>query len=123
MASRPVTVVELGSFIRSAASAGLDNLERAELIDFIARNPAAGALVKGTGGLRKVRWARSGAGKSGGYRMIYYFHDLDAPIYAVLVYGKGSQADLTSDQRKTASILVADLKHAIRDERKIGGEA
>ncbi len=55
--------------------------------------------------------------------MIYYFHDLDAPIYAVLVYGKGSQADLTSDQRKTASILVADLKHAIRDKRKIGGEA
>jgi hypothetical protein len=122
MAFRPVTVVELGSFLRSADTAGLDSLERTSLVDFIARNPTAGVLVKGTGGLRKVRWARSGAGKSGGYRMIYYFHDLDTPIYAVLVYGKGSQADLTSDQRKTASVLVSELKQVIRDKRKTGGE-
>ena len=123
MAVRPVTVVELGSFVRSADAVGLDHLERATLVDFIARNPTAGVLVKGTGGLRKVRWARSGGGKSGGYRTIYYFHDLDAPIYAILVYGKGTQADMTSDQRKTAGIFVAELKQAIRDKRKTGGEA
>jgi len=50
-------------------------------------------LIPGTGGLRKLRWARQGAGKSGGYRAIYYIHDSEAPIYAVLAYGKNNQPD------------------------------
>jgi hypothetical protein len=117
MGARPVTVVELGSFLRSADIAGLDERERSALVDFIARNTGAGNLVKGTGGLRKIRWARPGAGKSGGYRAAYYFHDEDAPVYAFLVYGKGAQSDLTQDQRRSAGALVAELKRAIRDVR------
>jgi len=117
MSERPVTVVELGSFLRSAAAAGLDDVERAGLVDFIARNALSGVLVKGTGGLRKLRWARSGSGKSGGYRAVYYFHDWEAPVYAFLVYGKGKQADLTSEQRKIVSMLIVELKQAIRGIR------
>lgn len=117
MSERPVTVVEVGSFLRSSIAAGLGDAERAELVDFLARNALSGVLIKGTGGLRKLRWARPGMGKSGGYRTVYYFHDFEAPIYAVLVYGKGKQADLTPEQRKSASTLVGELKRAIRDAR------
>src|SRR5579859_4652230 len=123
MGVRPITVVELDSFLRSGIAAGLGDQERAELVDFLARNPTAGALIKETGGLRKLRWARSGGGKSGGYRAIYYFHDEGVPIYAILVYGKGVQADLTAGQRKKAGALVTELKLAIRDRRKTGSKA
>jgi hypothetical protein len=117
MLDRPVTVVELGSFLRSSAIAGLGDAERAELVNFLARNALSGVLIQGTGGLRKLRWARPGFGKSGGYRTIYYFHDLEAPLYAVLVYGKGKQADLTPEQRKSASTMVAEIKQTIRNSR------
>jgi hypothetical protein len=101
--------------------AGLGQDERVDLVDFVARNPTAGVLVKGTGGLRKLRWARPGAGKSGGFRVIYYFHSHDTPIYVFMAYGKGTQADMTPQQRKLASILVAEIKRTFRDEQKDGG--
>jgi hypothetical protein len=117
MSERPVTVVELTSFLRSSVTAGLGDAEKAELVDFLARNTLSGVLIQGTGGLRKLRWARPGSGKSGGYRTIYYFHDFEAPLYAILVYGKGKQGDLTPEQRKSASAVVAEIKRTIRDSR------
>ena len=48
-----------------------DEDERAEFASFIALNPEAGAVIRGSGGIRKVRWAREGAGKSGGVRIVY----------------------------------------------------
>ena len=52
--SIPITVVELPLFQR-LASAVWDDDEREECVDFIARNPEAGDLIPGTGGVRKVR--------------------------------------------------------------------
>lgn len=101
----------------------MDDSEMGEMIDFLAKNPEAGAVIEGTGGLRKLRWARNGRGKSAGYRVIYYFHDQDAPIYTFLVYGKGKQANLTAEQKKTVRKFVDDLKKSIRDEQGIGRKA
>ena len=117
MSERPVSVVELSTFIQSAEAAGMDEAERGELIDFLARNPLAGDLIRETGGVRKVRWKRPGAGKSGGFRAVYFFYDDDAPIYAILAYGKGDQADLNAAQRKAATAFVQALKAAIRSRR------
>jgi hypothetical protein len=116
----PITVVELPAFLRSATAAGMSDEERAGLVDFIARHPLAGDLVKETGGLRKLRWQRDGGGKSGGYRAIYYFHDHRVPIYAFLAYGKNRQADLTPAQKKAAADMVAVIKALIRERH--GGE-
>jgi hypothetical protein len=122
MAKRPISVVELSTFIRSAEAAGLDDEDRGALIDFLARNPLAGDVIKETGGVRKLRWAREGSGKSGGYRTVYFHCDEYAPIYAILVYGKGRQADLTPQQRQSAARFVEALKKAIRAGRsgKVG---
>lgn len=110
----PITVVELPTFLRSADMAGMTDVERGALVDFIARHPLAGDLVKDTGGLRKVRWRRDGGGKRGGYRAIYYFHDFGAPIYAFLAYGKNQQVDLTPAQKKAAAGMVGEIKALIR---------
>ena len=45
--------------------------ERGEFAAFIANTPEAGAVVPGSGGCRKIRWSRDGAGKRGGVRVIY----------------------------------------------------
>ena len=111
----PITVVELPSFLRSADAAGMTEIERGALVDFIARHPFAGDLVRDTGGLRKLRWQREGGGKSGGYRAIYYFHDVRAPIFAFLAYGKNQQADLTPAQKRSAADMVAAIKTLIRE--------
>jgi len=70
----PITVVEVDLFPAKAAEVWNDS-ERLEFISFIAQNPEAGHLIPGSGGVRKVRWSRAGAGKRGGVRVIYYFHD------------------------------------------------
>src|SRR5580658_508396 len=117
MTKCPVTVAELGTFLRSATAAGMTDEERAELVDHLARNPLAGDLIKDTGGLRKLRWARAGGGQSGGYRAVYYFYDEAAPIYAVYAYGKNQRADLSAEQRKAASRFIAEIKLAIKAGR------
>ena len=65
------TVAETPIFIRYASEIWSDT-ERQEFISYIAANPEAGAVIRGSGGCRKVRWSRSGIGKSGGVRVIYF---------------------------------------------------
>jgi hypothetical protein len=56
-------------------------------------------LIQDTGGLRKVRWAAGGKGKSGGVRVIYYHVTADAQIRMLLIYKKGVQDTLTAKQK------------------------
>ena len=64
------TVVETPTFSR-LAEAYWSEEERLEFVSFIAHNPLSGAVVPGSGGVRKVRWTRPGAGKRGGVRVVY----------------------------------------------------
>ena len=52
------------------------------------QNPESGKVVPGSGGVRKVRWAMSGKGKSGGVRVIYYFKRQDDEIWLLTIYSK-----------------------------------
>jgi mRNA-degrading endonuclease RelE of RelBE toxin-antitoxin system len=58
------------------------------LQSFLLQYPEAGKVVRGSGGLRKVRWAMSGKGKSGGVRVIYYFKRQDDEIWLLSIYSK-----------------------------------
>ena len=66
----------------------------------LARLPDAGQLIRGSGGMRKVRWAGSGRGKRGGLRVIYYWWVAKDRISMLLVYPKSEQDDLSADQVK-----------------------
>jgi hypothetical protein len=70
--------------------------------------PSAGSLIKGSGGLRKIRWKSSGEGKRGGLRIIYYW-DPPGKIYMIFPYRKSEQKDLTSAQIKILSKLVKEF--------------
>lgn len=69
--------------------------------------PEAGALIKGSGGLRKIRWNLPGEGKRGGLRIIYYY-DQPNTIYMLLPYKKTDQDDLTPSQLKFLRNLIKE---------------
>jgi len=68
------------------------------LQNFLIAQPKAGALIKGSGGLRKVRWNVKGRGKSGGIRTIYYYHENESLLLMIYVYEKSKTEDLTPKQ-------------------------
>jgi hypothetical protein len=109
VSGKPITVVETPLFVRQAAIVW-DDAEREVFIDFIARNPQRGDVIAETGGVRKIRWSISGAGKRGGTRVIYFYHDADHPLYLLMVYAKARREDLTPDEKKTVRKLAAVLK-------------
>jgi len=80
------------------------------LCDFLARNPLAGAVVPGTGGVRKVRWALAGQGKRGGVRAIYFYHDDRFPLLLVTAYPKSAKENLTAEERNIMAALVEAIK-------------
>src|SRR3990170_1724586 len=68
--------------------------------------PEQGPLIKGSGGLRKVRWATAGGGKRGGLRVIYYWASNEQAFYMVYAYTKAEQDDLTPKQTRELSRVV-----------------
>jgi mRNA-degrading endonuclease RelE of RelBE toxin-antitoxin system len=64
------------------------------LQSFLLQYPEAGKVVPGSGGVRKVRWAISGRGKSGGVRVIYYFKKQDDEIWLLTIYSKNEIANI-----------------------------
>jgi mRNA-degrading endonuclease RelE of RelBE toxin-antitoxin system len=102
-------VLETSIFSRRA-DALLSREDRADLIETLARDPRAGDIIPGLGGVRKLRFAPKGRGKSGGFRVIYYVLNENAPILALLLYGKNEQADLSAAQRNAVAGLAAEMK-------------
>jgi hypothetical protein len=80
------------------------------------RNPEAGAVVAGTAGLRKVRFAAPSrhTGKSGAFRVGYaYFHVADA-IYLLAIYPKNEQANLTAAEKAESRMLIEMISRSLR---------
>jgi hypothetical protein len=105
-----ITVVETASFLADAKACMTDE-ERTGAITMIAANPECGDLVPGGGGIRKVRFAIGGRGKSGGVRIIYYFHSERVPIFLLSVFAKNERANLT---RSETNMLGAAAKMLAR---------
>ena len=108
-------VAETSIFSRRA-DALLGREDRAALINVLASDPLAGSLVPGLGGIRKLRFAPSGRGKSGAFRVIYYFAAVNRPILALLIYAKNEQENITPKQRDALLSLIA----ADKAERRVG---
>ena len=102
-------VVETRAYLRAADEEGVSEAERIEIIDAIAADPLAGDLIKDTGGARKVRFAGRGKGKSGGYRIIYYFADSEIPIFLMDIYGKATKADISAADRKALRVILSRI--------------
>ena len=100
-----LTVAELPEYLRAAARL-LADADRRAIVDHLAAHPASGDLIEGTGGVRKLRWARDGRGKSGGVRVIYYFHSEAMPLYLLTMFAKNERTNLSKAERNALAGLV-----------------
>jgi hypothetical protein len=108
-----VSVVETESYLRDAGR-HFDQAERDVIVDLLASNPTAGVLIKGTGGLRKMRIGMDGRGKRGGGRVIYWFHSESFPVVLLAMFAKNEASDLTAAERVALSKVAAQLQNDFR---------
>ena len=112
MQTRPITVAETHMFKRQAEKIwGEDEL--AALVDHLALNPEDGDVIPGTGGVRKLRWGKTGVGKRGGVRVIYFYYRPDCPLYLLLAYAKAQASDLSADEKKAVAAFAATIKATV----------
>ena len=107
------TVIETESYLRHAKDAGMAEDERNAAVDLVSTDPDAGDVMQGTGGVRKARLAGRGKGKSGGYRIVWYFGGGDIPVFLLTVFGKGEKANLTQGERNAMRQVTAGLKESL----------
>ncbi|MEX0638078.1 MAG: toxin [Burkholderiales bacterium] len=103
--------VELPAFDRYRADY-LDDARFRALQQALMKDPEAGEVIQGTGGLRKMRFAdaRRGKGKRGGLRVIYYWWSPGMQFWLYTLYDKDELKDLTPEQRKALkAMLKAEL--------------
>jgi len=109
-----ITVIETAEF-KKQASQFMSDYNRHEFIDFIAANPESGDLISGTGGVRKVRWANDPAkGKSGGSRVIYFYHNDEMPLFLFTAYSKASKENISQSDKNALKVVVKQLVDSYR---------
>jgi mRNA-degrading endonuclease RelE of RelBE toxin-antitoxin system len=101
----------------SQVSAFLSEEEQIAMEFFIACAPENHPMIPGTGGFRKARWARSGKGKSGGFRVIYFFVARPGRIYLAAIYAKSRKDTLSASDQSVLAKLAAQIKKTGREER------
>jgi len=87
----------------------LDAKEQDEMERHIADDPERHPLIPGGSGMRKARWARTGRGKRGGVRVIYYFAAPDA-VYFIAVYAKNEKENLSDAEKKALAKILRPIK-------------
>jgi hypothetical protein len=112
--TRPITVVETDEYLRATKKL-MEDSERAELVGYLACNPTAGDVIPGSGGVRKLRWGLEGRGKRGGARVIFFFHDMEMPLYLMTAYAKNerenvSQAEINILQKIARALVEMNRK-------------
>ena len=86
----------------------LSDDEYRELQQFIMKDPEVGKIIRGGGGVRKIRWARKGMGKSSGVRTIYYWAKARDQVYMLTMYSKSEKENI---DKKTLSQIAKELEN------------
>jgi hypothetical protein len=104
-----LTVVRLTTFERTAHGL-LSDADHASLDELLAARPEAGPVIRGTGGVRKLRLRLGSRGKSGGVRIIYYHHPAKQRVYLILAYAKNAKDSLSGSEKQQMRKLTAVLE-------------
>ena len=102
--------VETSVFSKRWTELGLDDDDLLALQTHLIKRPTSGLVIPGTGGARKLRFALSNRGKSGGARIIYVDVLQDKQIHLLLCYSKSEQENLTAIQKRQLKFLIKTIK-------------
>jgi mRNA-degrading endonuclease RelE of RelBE toxin-antitoxin system len=109
-------IVSLSGY-ESQVSVLMDEEERAAMEFFIACAPEDHPVIAGAGGFRKARWARRGKGKSGGFRVVYFFMTEPVRIYMASIYAKSRKQTLSAADQNVLAKLAAKIKQSAKGDR------
>lgn len=101
--------VETGEFQCRWKILGMTEDDLRELQNYLLENPENAPVIQGTGGVRKLRWARKGRGKSGSLRTIYLDMRASGLIYLITVFGKDEKDNLSSEEKQAIKAYVKGL--------------
>lgn len=104
-----LTIVETRAYLTRAEKL-LDEDEREAIKSMIASDPECGAVMRGTGGVRKARFAVGNRGQSGGVRVIYYVHNELMPAFLLTVFAKNEKSNLSQAERNELAKLARVLR-------------
>ena len=111
--------VMLPEFDRQWAKLGLGDDELRQLQEALLENPKAGVIIQGTKGLRKIRIAFEGQGKSGSGRVAYVDFTVHETIFLITAYPKNAKDNLTKAERNSIAKMIVQLEHGfIKQETK-----
>src|SRR4051812_722013 len=109
MAGKLHVVAELPQFLRDAKAAGLTEEEQRLMVDAVAADPLQGDEIRGSGGVRKVRFAGRNKGKSGGYRVVTAYFGPHAPVYLVALLSKGERGNFNAAEIAAFKALTTEI--------------
>ena len=107
--------IELPLFRSKWASLGLDDSDLRRLQIELLADPKIGDVIRGTGGVRKMRFAFEHQGKSGGVRVIYIDFEVYEKIYLLTAYTKNEKDNLTKDERNEIRKLITVLENQLKE--------
>jgi hypothetical protein len=111
-----LTFVQLRAYVADAHRLGLTDDDQRDLENLLLERPNSGAVMSGTGGLRKLRHAprRSSGGKSGGIRVCYVYFPTYAHLFFVAAFAKSDQANLTAMEKRQIRTLLHQIEKELQ---------
>lgn len=111
-------VLETHAFQKGCKEIGVTEEDVYNMTIFIAQNPDAGDLIKGTGGARKIRFPLGSKGKSGGCRVITYYVAEDIPVFLLDIFSKSEKINLSKKERNELKEILDGLAEDYRESVK-----
>ena len=108
--------VMLPEFDRQWLKMGLGDDELRQLQETLLQNPKAGDVIRGTKGLRKIRIAFQGQGKSGSGRVAYVDFAVYEMVYLITAYSKNEKDNLTKAERNAIARMIVLLEHSLEKQ-------
>jgi len=108
--------IELPTFKNKWEKLGLTDEDYRRLQDELLADPKIGAVMQGTGGVRKMRFSFNDRGKSGAARVIYVDFEVHEKIYLVTAYTKNEKSNLSKEERNTLKQLVEIIKEQLAED-------
>jgi hypothetical protein len=108
------TVIETEAYLKAVRDSKMSSDEQEAAASMVAADPEGGIVMAGTGGVRKARLAGRGKGKSGGYRIVWYFGGGDIPVFLLTVFGKGEKDNLSQAECNLLRKMTASLRESLQ---------
>lgn len=110
--------VILSEFEKHWKDIGMTDEDLRELEIFLCVHPQAGDMMEETGGLRKLRWALKGRGKSGSIRTLYVDFAYYEKIYLITAYTKGEKENLSKVEKKAVKAVIKSIEQELERKKK-----